>query len=158
MLQTDKSKFFAITIILILGLFSMAIFAQEKDETKSKLDNLKGKIEKLTIEDKKVKNESSNEVRKRVQRARDAQTKRFKHKKITSNAEMSNKDIKEFCKLSDECISLLRLAVAKMNLSARSYHRTIKLSRTIADLEESKSITSTHIAEALQYRPRLETI
>ena len=49
MLQTDKSKFFAIMIILILGLFSMAIFAQEKDETKSKLDNLKGKIEKLTI-------------------------------------------------------------------------------------------------------------
>ncbi|MEK6552585.1 MAG: hypothetical protein AABZ54_03955 [Bacteroidota bacterium] len=48
-LQTDKSKFFAIMIILILGLFSMAIFAQEKDETKSKLDNLKGKIEKLTI-------------------------------------------------------------------------------------------------------------
>ncbi|MFA5805750.1 MAG: hypothetical protein WC879_14020 [Melioribacteraceae bacterium] len=49
MLQTDKSKFFAIMIILILGIFSTAIFAQEKDETKSKLDNLKGKIEKLTI-------------------------------------------------------------------------------------------------------------
>lgn len=49
MLQTDKSKFFAIMIILIVGFFSMAIFAQEKDETKSKLDNLKGKIEKLTI-------------------------------------------------------------------------------------------------------------
>lgn len=49
MLQTDKSKFFAIMIILILGLFSMTILAQEKDETKSKLDNLKGKIEKLTI-------------------------------------------------------------------------------------------------------------
>ena len=49
MLQTDKSKFFAIMIILILGLFSMAIFAQEKDETKSKLDNVKGRIEKLTI-------------------------------------------------------------------------------------------------------------
>ena len=49
MLQTDKSKFFAIVIILTLGLFSMAIFAQEKDETKSKLDNVKGKIEKLTI-------------------------------------------------------------------------------------------------------------
>lgn len=80
----------------------------------------------------------------------------LKIKKIAANSEMSNKDIKEFCRLSDECISLLRLAVAKMNLSARSYHRTIKLARTIADLEESENIKVTHIAEALQYRPRTE--
>lgn len=116
------------------------------------------KIEKLTIEDKNVKTESSDEVRKRVQKARDIQTKRFKNKKITTNAEMSNKDIKEFCSLKDECISLLRLAVAKMNLSARSYHRTIKLSRTIADLEGSVNIKATHVAEALQYRPRIDEV
>ena len=116
------------------------------------------KIEKLTIEDKNIKTESSDEVRKRVQKARDIQTKRFKNKKITTNAEMSNKDIKEFCSLRDECISLLRLAVAKMNLSARSYHRIIKLSRTIADLEASENIKATHIAEALQYRPRIDSI
>jgi len=114
------------------------------------------KTEKLTIEDKKVKSESSSQIRKRVQIARDAQTKRFKHKKITSNAEMSNKDIKEFCALSDECITLLRMAVTKMNLSARSYQRTIKLSRTIADLDRSKVIKPMHIAEALQYRPRID--
>jgi len=121
------------------------------------------KTEKLTIEDKRIKTESSDKVRKRVQKARDAQTKRFSAKsgsssgrksKIAANSEMGNKDIKEFCRLSDECISLLRLAVAKMNLSARSYHRTIKLSRTIADLEASENIKATHIAEALQYRPR----
>ncbi len=69
---------------------------------------------------------------------------------------MSNKHLKEFCELSDECINLLRLAVAKMNLSARSYNRTIKLARTIADLENSEAIKVAHIAEALQYRPRTE--
>ncbi len=116
------------------------------------------RIEKLTIEDKNTKTESSDEIRKRVQRARDAQTKRFKNKKITANAEMSNKDIKEFCNLSNDCLSLLRLAVTKMNLSARSYHRIIKLSRTIADLESTENIKATHIAEALQYRPRIDSI
>ncbi|MBI2074460.1 MAG: YifB family Mg chelatase-like AAA ATPase [Candidatus Levybacteria bacterium] len=111
------------------------------------------KTEKLTINDK-VKIESSLEIRKRVQKARDIQTKRFKNKKIASNAEMNNKDIKEFCQLSDECLNLLRMAVVKMNLSARSYHRTVKLARTIADLDQSKNIKPEHIAEALQYRPR----
>ncbi len=114
------------------------------------------KIEKLT--DNKIQSEKSLDIRKRVQKARDIQTKRFSKIKIASNAEMSNKHLKEFCDLSDECINLLRLAVAKMNLSARSYNRTIKLARTIADLENSEAIKVSHIAEALQYRPRTDSL
>ena len=114
------------------------------------------KVEKLTSQEKS-RNETSKTIQKRVQLARDIQTKRFKGLKITSNAEMSNKDIRKFCELSDECLSLLKLAVTKMQLSARSYQRTIKLARTIADLESAEGdIKPQHIAESLQYRPKLE--
>lgn len=113
------------------------------------------KVEKLTSREKS-NNESSKIIQKRVQVARDIQTKRFKSSKITSNAEMNNKDIKKFCELSDDCLNLLKLAVSKMQLSARSYQRTIKLARTIADLEGEKAIKPSHIAESLQYRPKLE--
>lgn len=113
------------------------------------------KVEKLTSKDRS-KNESSSKIRVRVQNARDLQTKRFKGSRVTSNAEMTNKDIKKYCDLSDDCLNLLKMAVSKMNLSARSYQRIIKLSRTIADLEKAKDIKPAHIAEALQYRPKLE--
>ncbi|MCL5434863.1 MAG: YifB family Mg chelatase-like AAA ATPase [Patescibacteria group bacterium] len=115
------------------------------------------KVEKLTAGDN-IKRESSGQIRKRVQKARDIQLKRFKAANISSNAEMTNKDIKKFCELSEDCLSLLRMAVTRMNLSARSYHRIIKLARTIADLEEEKNIKPAHIAESLQYRPKLEPI
>ncbi|MBI2195979.1 MAG: YifB family Mg chelatase-like AAA ATPase [Candidatus Levybacteria bacterium] len=125
------------------------------------------KIEKLaTSNNSPAGGENSEGIRKRVQKARDIQTKRFSAKgakssgrkyNIASNAEMTNKHLKEFCKLSDDCINLLRLAVSKMNLSARSYNRTIKLARTIADLENSEVIKVAHIAEALQYRPRTDS-
>lgn len=115
------------------------------------------KVDKLTGSQKN-QNESSSVIRKRVQNARDAQTKRFKGSKVSSNSEMNNKDIKKYCALSDECISLLKLAVDRMQLSARSYQRVIKLARTIADLENSKDIKAAHIAESLQYRPKIETV
>jgi magnesium chelatase family protein len=67
---------------------------------------------------------------------------------------MGNKEIKEFCALDGNCVKLLQLAVTKMNLSARSYNRPIKLARAIADLEGLTRINSNHIAEALQFRPR----
>lgn len=115
------------------------------------------KIEKFQEKENSL-NETSKSIKKRVQKARNLQTKRFKGIKISSNSEMSNKEIKKFCELSNECISLLQMAVAKMNLSARSYNRTIKLARTIADLEQSKTIEQKHVAEALQYRPRMDEI
>ncbi|MCL5432518.1 MAG: YifB family Mg chelatase-like AAA ATPase [Patescibacteria group bacterium] len=114
------------------------------------------KTEKLTDDDNSIKYENSKTIRKRVQTGRDIQTKRFKKTKIVSNSEMTNKNVKEFCKLKDESIKLLRLAVSKMNLSARSYYKTVKIARTIADLDGSINIKPEHLAEALQYRPRQE--
>jgi len=103
-----------------------------------------------------VNTESSKSIQARVQKARDMQIKRFKGSKFKSNSEMSSKAVKEFCQLSPECYAILRSAVASMNLTARSYHKVIKVARTIADLEGEKDITTNHIAEALQYRPQEE--
>ena len=111
------------------------------------------KVEKLTA-DVKEKTKNSKEIKKEVQKARNFQTKRFKGTKIVCNAEMGTRDVKEFCSLSQECLNLLRQAVTTFQLSARSYYRLIKVSRTIADLAGEKEISPSHLAEALQYRPK----
>ena len=111
------------------------------------------KVEKLTTQ---IKSESSRTIQARVQKARDIQEKRFKGLPITSNAEMSSKLMKEFCNLDEQSVLLLKQAIDKLNLSARSFHRVIKIARTIADLKLSEKIKSNHIAEALQYRPQQE--
>lgn len=100
--------------------------------------------------------ESSSDVQKRVQVARDIQSERFKNFWISSNSEMSSKDIKLQCVLDSESEWILQNAVKSMNLSARSYYRILKLSRTIADLEMSEHILSSHILESLSYRKRDE--
>lgn len=112
------------------------------------------KPEKLTSKGGKIKSETSKQIKKRVQEARNLQLQRFKGTKLKSNAEMSAKNIKKFCFLSEECLDLLNHAMNQMNLSARGFHKMIKLARTIADLEGEKKIRINHLSEALQYRPK----
>ncbi|MCF6181369.1 YifB family Mg chelatase-like AAA ATPase [Lutibacter sp.] len=97
--------------------------------------------------------ESSSTIRERVTKARDIQSERFTdYKNIHYNAQMNVKQIKKYCKLSDESKNLLKNAMERLNLSARAYDRILKVSRTIADLEGSATISSNHISEAIQYR------
>jgi len=106
------------------------------------------------VEDKEVYGKTSKQMRTEVQKARNRQLKRFENVSITANSEMKPKEVKEFCKLTGECLDILRHAVIQMGLSARAYFRVIKVARTIADLENSPEITRSHLAEALTYRPR----
>ena len=99
------------------------------------------------------KAESSDEIRKRVTTARNIQTLRFeKYTSVHYNAQMSSKLIREYCSLDDVSLQLLKTAMERLNLSARAYDRILKVSRTIADLDNSENINSNHIAEAIQYR------
>jgi len=101
--------------------------------------------------------ESSAQIRERVIKAREIQRKRFASEGIFTNAEMKNKDIKKYCPLSKEVRQLLSRAVLTFNLSARSYFKLLKIARTIADLEATENIAVSHMAEALQYRPKMIT-
>ena len=96
--------------------------------------------------------EKSAEIRKRVVAARDIQLERFRGDRIYCNGQMKTRHIKKFCRLEDDALNLLETAMHKFGLSARAYTRILKLSRSIADLEESEGIRSHHIAEAIQYR------
>lgn len=98
--------------------------------------------------------EMSRNIRARVERARILQRARFKGTRLQSNAEMTSKHLREFCPLSTECIDLLKQATSQFKLSARSYHKIIKLSRTIADLAGRDHVEVADIAESLHYRSR----
>lgn len=114
--------------------------------------DLKIEIKRLT-EDELLGNpsrETSEEIRQRVIKARDIQNKRFKGEKL--NSSMNRKDIEKYCKLDKETKDILRSAVRTLNLSARSFDRTLKTARTISDLAGSKNINKVHILEALSYR------
>lgn len=96
--------------------------------------------------------ESSKEILKRVLAAREIQLKRYSQHKIACNADLPSALVRKYCKLTKEADTLLKLAFERMGLSARAYDRILKVSRTIADLEGSEKIESTHISEAIQYR------
>ena len=99
------------------------------------------------------KGESSIDIRKRVTKARERQTKRFEDSEtVHYNAQMNVKQIRTHCKLDDASKTLLKTAMERLNLSARAYDRILKVSRTIADLEGVQDINGSHISEAIQYR------
>lgn len=100
--------------------------------------------------------EKTNTIKERVRLARDIQIKRFKNspRKINTNSEMNVKELNIYAPLDEETKKILNQSAERLQLSARAYHRTIKLARTIADLSGSENISQSHILEALQYRPR----
>lgn len=96
--------------------------------------------------------ESSEEIKKRVDRARKIQQERFAGTKVRMNSKMTSKMINEYCKLDEQSENLMKLAFEKYKISARGYTRILKVARTIADLDESENIQLNHITEALAYR------
>ncbi len=100
-----------------------------------------------------IKGESSVIIRERVIKARDFQTKRFEqYDNVHYNAQMNVKQIREFCKLDEASMQLLKTAMDRLNLSARAYDRILKVARTIADLDNKSHVQGIHISEAIQYR------
>lgn len=96
--------------------------------------------------------ESSACIRKRVIKARSRQLKRFENTRVHCNAQMDSREIRKFCGIDNEGRSLLKVAMDSLGLSARAHDRILKVSRTIADLDNSNEITSVHISEAIKYR------
>lgn len=98
--------------------------------------------------------ETSEQIRKRVNAARQRQLQRFTDANILCNAHMSNRDVKRFCQVDREAKKLLEMAVEKLGFSARGYMRILKVARTIADLRGDDTLAALHISEAIQYRQR----
>lgn len=96
--------------------------------------------------------ENSFTIRERVERARKIQRERYCEDSIFCNAQMTKKQIKEYCNIDDNAKNLLYKAMEKLNLSTRAYDRILKVARTIADLEQSKKIEISHLSESIQYR------
>lgn len=120
------------------------------------LDRIDIHIEVEAVEYKKLetkeKNETSEEIRKRVNRAREIGKQRYKEYGIYSNSELTPKLIEEYCKLGKKEREVLQNAFEKLGFSARAYTRILKVARTIADLDEKENIELKHIAEAIKYR------
>src|SRR3989344_3795920 len=106
--------------------------------------------------DLSMQEEASTKVRERVSRARERQRKRFKNSSIKTNGEMGSAQVKTYCQLTKEALDLLKQAISRLSLSARSYFKVIKVGQTIADLNDKEKIEAAYVAEALQYRAKEE--
>lgn len=115
------------------------------------IEVLVGRVEYKDLMDKGSE-EPSESIRERVCRAREIQKNRFNGGKTVYNSRMSNQEIKDYCKIDSESEGIFEMAVKRMNLSARSFFRVLKVSRTIADLEGSDNIEKKHLLEALSYK------
>lgn len=138
---------------------STAITRYQKKISGPLLDRMDISVEVPRVEYEKLSDhrlgETSAAIRCRVEAARKVQRERFQQTSgVTCNAEMRPAEIREFCELDAAGQSLIKAAMRQLNLSARAYHRTLKLARTIADLAGSSRIEAAHLAEAVQYRPR----
>jgi magnesium chelatase family protein len=135
-----------------------AISRYQKRISGPMLDRIDIHVEVPRVEYQKLTDEraleTSQEVRRRVEAAREAQVKRFAGTRLTCNAEMGPEEVRRHCATEPNAQSRLRAAMQQMHLSARAFHRVLKLARTIADLTGAPSISAAHVAEALQYRPR----
>lgn len=120
------------------------------------LDRIDIHIEVAPVEYKDLKEEtveeSSIEIRKRVEKAREIQNYRYKDNNIFSNSQILNKDISKYCKLNSSSEKIMSMAFEKYKFSARTYNKLLKVSRTIADLDGKTSIEDSHILEAIRYR------
>ncbi|MES3032053.1 MAG: YifB family Mg chelatase-like AAA ATPase [Patescibacteria group bacterium] len=116
-----------------------------------------GNVDYRKLSDEVVRSEKTHNIKARVKAARLIQEKRFKNskRKIKTNSEMNVKDLGVMVKLSKEVRDLLDDSAERLALSARAYHRVIKIARTIADLENSPEVGANHILEAIQYRPKV---
>ena len=100
--------------------------------------------------------ECSNDIKIRIENARNIQRQRFAGTTFITNSEMNSEAVKRFCQIDNSSQQILKNAVEQLHLSARAYFRILKLARTIADLQSTEQISANHIAEALQYRPKIE--
>ena len=120
------------------------------------LDRIDICIETLQINYKELENhkpaETSENIRKRVMAAKNIQWERYKEESFYFNSQLTPKTINQYCKLGKKEKNLLEKAFTKLNLSARAYHRILKVSRTIADLDGSEDIKEKHLSEAICYR------
>ncbi len=108
--------------------------------------------ENLTMIGENIKGESSAQMREKVIRAKTFQENRYRGMRYKYNGELDESGIRKFCLLDEESRRMMVSAYERMNLTMRAYNKILKLSRTIADMEEAEDIRTVHVAEALQYR------